>query len=697
MSYNKLKDTYSSKILYENYSFASLIPSNPVIVQVILLQKSSTDASVNGLSIVFSDKTYTTITPDLASINNVYIENNQLTIIGQPSSATKPNYAIYDPTTSVISYKKINLTGELVDSGKFDTSQFTLFDIKGITVSGEKIRVICGYDALTKKFVLLNIKKGISTSVAFTTINTDTNKNIGARKFLSYIGQVGMLFLHGYGTNTFVSYDGLNWLELKLSSVNSISYGYSSSIDKNIFIMARNGGQRVNDKLLWSSDGINWNKYEASSGNPNRMIWYAANKVINVDGLWIASGSNGGNCYDPDSPSPCPETYQTTAKPFSLCYSKDGISWTKANVYDHAYDSIKKQKTNEEIQLTSIKVINEISYNDNLKQFVAVQGANNIYTSSDGEKWVNQEQKFSDYFGGTIPSNMTNFIFDLKATSSSPSSSDIKYSYSCPSPNQFIMIPGGTYTKDDLSKCAPCSYGEWTKWSQCDGIVPSQSRTRRSSSFFCPSDASYTNETTPCPASNCILSPSGKEWGACDATQCGTTGKQQRQKYKLDLAPMYGGTCPSQFEMEYTPCSATPCAVNCTLSPSEALFSPCSATQCGTEGKQQRQKYKVDSPSMYGGSCPSQFEMEYTPCSADPCPAPSIYVTPSTPSYVTPSMPFYVTPSTPSYVTPSTPSYVTPTPSISTESKNKMWYLVGFIVLLLVIGAAFFMMKKKKD
>jgi hypothetical protein len=51
----------------------------------------------------------------------------------------------------------------------------------------------------------------------------------------------------------------------------------------------------------------------------------------------------------------------------------------------------------------------------------------------------------------------------------------------------------------------------------------------------------------------------------------------------------------------------------------------------------------------------------------------------------------------PFYVTPSTPSYVTPTPSISTESKNKMWYLVGFIVLLLVIGAAFFMMKKKKD
>jgi hypothetical protein len=82
---------------------------------------------------------------------------------------------------------------------------------------------------------------------------------------------------------------------------------------------------------------------------------------------------------------------------------------------------------------------------------------------------------------------------------------------------------------------------------------------------------------------------------------------------------MYKGTCPSEFEMESTPCSAVPCPVNCTLSPSGEDWGACSATQCGTKGTRQRNKYKVDSPAMYDGTCDDEFEEEEEACSAPDC------------------------------------------------------------------------------
>jgi hypothetical protein len=137
----------------------------------------------------------------------------------------------------------------------------------------------------------------------------------------------------------------------------------------------------------------------------------------------------------------------------------------------------------------------------------------------------------------------------------------------------------------------------------------------------CPNE--FDIESTPCsadPCQDCTLSPSNADWGECNASECGATGERRRRKYKVDSVHKYGGKCPNEFEMESTPCSADPCPVNCTLSSSNSDWGACSASECGTTGTRQRQKYKVDSPSMYGGSCPSEFEMESTPCSAVPCP-----------------------------------------------------------------------------
>ena len=131
-------------------------------------------------------------------------------------------------------------------------------------------------------------------------------------------------------------------------------------------------------------------------------------------------------------------------------------------------------------------------------------------------------------------------------------------------------------------------------------------------------------------SNNCTLSPTPSDlsFSPCDATQCGTTGKRQRRKYNVSTSSAGLGSCPNEFDIESTPCSADPCPVNCTLSSSNSDWGACSASECGTTGTRQRQKYKVDSPSMYGGSCPSEYEMESTPCSADPCPVDCV-LTPS--------------------------------------------------------------------
>ncbi len=123
----------------------------------------------------------------------------------------------------------------------------------------------------------------------------------------------------------------------------------------------------------------------------------------------------------------------------------------------------------------------------------------------------------------------------------------------------------------------------------------------------------------PCPV-DCTLTPSNALFSPCSATQCGTNGTRTRPKYSVLSPSMYNGKCPNQNDVETTPCSAVPCPVDCTLSPSNALFSPCSATQCGTNGTQTRPKYIVSTPSVGLGSCPNESEEEIISCSADPCP-----------------------------------------------------------------------------
>ena len=194
--------------------------------------------------------------------------------------------------------------------------------------------------------------------------------------------------------------------------------------------------------------------------------------------------------------------------------------------------------------------------------------------------------------------------------------------------------------QSSLSKATACVVSSTNKWSDC---TPNTCGTtgKQTSSSFVEKESTYGGPcddygkiferpctNVPCSAVNCVLTPSNADWGECSATQCGTKGTRQRNKYKVDSPSMYGGTCPSEFVMESTPCSAVPCPVNCTLSPSNALFSPCSATKCGTKGTRARPKYKVKKPSMYDGACDDEFEEEEEACSAPDCTTPS--TTPST-------------------------------------------------------------------
>jgi hypothetical protein len=222
----------------------------------------------------------------------------------------------------------------------------------------------------------------------------------------------------------------------------------------------------------------------------------------------------------------------------------------------------------------------------------------------------------------TIKNNFNNVFLEL----SSPSTISFnKTESSSPSQKWFgsndcVITP----TPSDLS-FSPCDA------TQCGTTGSRQRRkynvvTPSAGLGSCPSE--FVMESTPCsaapcPSVNCTLSPSNADWGECSATQCGTKGTRQRNKYNVDSPSMYGGSCPSEFVMESTPCSAVPCPVNCTLSPSNALFSPCSATQCGTKGTRARPKYKVKKPSMYDGACDDEFEEEEEACSAPDCATPS--------------------------------------------------------------------------
>ena len=166
---------------------------------------------------------------------------------------------------------------------------------------------------------------------------------------------------------------------------------------------------------------------------------------------------------------------------------------------------------------------------------------------------------------------------------------------------------GGNCTQKDIMETTPCS------------AVP------------CPVDFKYTpsnggenikkdireRETTPV---DCTYAPSNALFSPCSAKDCGTTGIQTRPKYLILSQPSNGGNCTQKDIMETTPCSAVPCPVDCTYTPSNASFSPCSAKECKTTGIQNRLKYKIISPSMYGGKCTQENEYDIVTCRSLACP-----------------------------------------------------------------------------
>jgi hypothetical protein len=174
---------------------------------------------------------------------------------------------------------------------------------------------------------------------------------------------------------------------------------------------------------------------------------------------------------------------------------------------------------------------------------------------------------------------------------------------------------------------------------------------------------------------DCVLTPSGLPYGACSATQCGTTGKQTRLKYRVERDALYGGKCLNKDEPESIVCSAPACPVpvNCVITPSKADWGECSVTECGQTGTRSRNKYTKDITEMNGGTCPSYWDdMEYTPCSTDACAQIS-----TPPSVLTPSN----KPVDNSKPSPSDEPEISP----STVDNNKNIYIIAGVAVAVIL------------
>jgi hypothetical protein len=170
---------------------------------------------------------------------------------------------------------------------------------------------------------------------------------------------------------------------------------------------------------------------------------------------------------------------------------------------------------------------------------------------------------------------------------------------------------------------------------------------------------------TPCPV-DCELTPSNSPYGDC-SVPCGT-GTQTRLKYMVKNPSVYGGKCDNKDELDSIPCNTTPCPVDCVLTPSGLMYTPCSATECGTTGEQTRMKYIVKTPSMYGGNCDGKDDIERTPCSAVKCVVETVTPTPTSKS--------------------GDESFI---------EKNKWYVIAGVILLLILIGVGIVAMKKNSN
>ena len=115
---------------------------------------------------------------------------------------------------------------------------------------------------------------------------------------------------------------------------------------------------------------------------------------------------------------------------------------------------------------------------------------------------------------------------------------------------------------------------------------------------------------------DCTLTPSDSPFSPCSTNECGVTGIRSRKKYRIASPSMYGGTCVDENLMDEIDCENSPCSVDCVLTPtpSDSPFSPCSTNECGVTGIRSRKKYRIASPSMYGGTCVDENLMESTNC-----------------------------------------------------------------------------------
>jgi hypothetical protein len=96
----------------------------------------------------------------------------------------------------------------------------------------------------------------------------------------------------------------------------------------------------------------------------------------------------------------------------------------------------------------------------------------------------------------------------------------------------------------------------------------------------------------------------------------------------FSITPSPSSITPSPSSITPSPSSITPkqiknmeiIPVDCTYTPSNAVYSPCSAKYCGTTGQQSRPRYMIVSQPSSGGKCPQENDFDVVPCSAVACP-----------------------------------------------------------------------------
>ena len=107
-----------------------------------------------------------------------------------------------------------------------------------------------------------------------------------------------------------------------------------------------------------------------------------------------------------------------------------------------------------------------------------------------------------------------------------------------------------------------------------------------------------------CSSVNCRVS-SWSTWSQCSASQCGTSGNQQRTRRVITNPSCGGASCPSKMVDKRICYGNTP--INCQVS-SWSSWSVCSTVQCGKSGFEQRSRYIIRHSNCGGTACPSALQ-----------------------------------------------------------------------------------------